>query len=73
MPDSFADVSELETAVGYRPSTPVEEGVKAFVAWYRQYYACQADPLKRSRAIVTACRPNCVHQFLEQRYHMTFG
>jgi UDP-glucuronate 4-epimerase len=24
--------------VGYRPSTSVEEGVKAFVDWYRSYY-----------------------------------
>jgi len=43
VPDTYADVSELEAAVGYRPETPVEEGVKAFVSWYRQYYALQAD------------------------------
>lgn len=38
VPDTFADVSELERAVGYRPATPVKDGVKAFVAWYRGYY-----------------------------------
>lgn len=38
VPDTFADVSELEQAVGYRPSTGVAEGVKAFVQWYRAYY-----------------------------------
>ncbi len=38
VPDTFADVSDLETAVGYRPSTSVENGVRAFVDWYRQYY-----------------------------------
>jgi UDP-glucuronate 4-epimerase len=36
--DTFADVSDLEAAVGYRPSTTVENGVRAFVDWYRQYY-----------------------------------
>ena len=38
VPDTFADVSELEAAVGYRPATPVSEGVAAFVRWYRHYY-----------------------------------
>ncbi len=37
-PDTFADVSELAAAVGYRPATPVREGVRAFVEWYRSYY-----------------------------------
>jgi UDP-glucuronate 4-epimerase len=40
VPDTFADVSDLEAAVGYRPKTSVEEGVKAFVDWYRSYYRC---------------------------------
>jgi len=43
VPDTFADVSELERAVGYRPATPVKEGVAAFVAWYRDYYRDAAD------------------------------
>lgn len=38
VPDTFADVSELVKAVNYRPGTPVREGVKAFVNWYRAYY-----------------------------------
>jgi UDP-glucuronate 4-epimerase len=24
--------------VGYKPSTPVEEGIARFVKWYRDYY-----------------------------------
>jgi UDP-glucuronate 4-epimerase len=38
VPDTYADVSELTADVGYCPSTPVETGVKRFVAWYRDYY-----------------------------------
>jgi UDP-glucuronate 4-epimerase len=38
VPDTLADCSDLERAVGYRPSTPIEEGVRRFVAWYREYY-----------------------------------
>jgi UDP-glucuronate 4-epimerase len=38
VPDTYADVSELAAAVGYRPTTAVREGVRAFVEWYRGYY-----------------------------------
>lgn len=33
-----ADVSELERAVGFRPRTPLREGIGRFVQWYREYY-----------------------------------
>jgi UDP-glucuronate 4-epimerase len=33
-----ADTSALEAATGFHPSTPVAEGVRRFVAWYRDYY-----------------------------------
>ncbi|MCS4506055.1 NAD-dependent epimerase [Arhodomonas aquaeolei] len=38
VPDTYADSSLLDQAVGYRPSTSVEEGVARFVDWYRDYY-----------------------------------
>jgi UDP-glucuronate 4-epimerase len=34
-----ADSGALETWVGFKPRTPLSEGVRHFVAWYRQYYA----------------------------------
>ena len=33
-----ANTSALEAWVGFRPSTPIGEGVERFVVWYRQYY-----------------------------------
>ena len=33
-----ADTSALEAWTGFRPATPVGEGVARFVAWYRDYY-----------------------------------
>lgn len=39
VPDTFADVSELVKAVGYKPATPVKEGVRRFVEWYRGYHS----------------------------------
>jgi UDP-glucuronate 4-epimerase len=35
---TMADVSELERAVGFRPRTPLREGVTNFVNWYREFY-----------------------------------
>ncbi|WP_029002392.1 NAD-dependent epimerase/dehydratase family protein [Azorhizobium doebereinerae] len=38
VPRTFAAAELLEALTQYRPSTPVAEGVPAFVAWYRAYY-----------------------------------
>jgi UDP-glucuronate 4-epimerase len=38
LPVTFADVADLEHDIGYSPSTPLEEGVRRFVEWYRSYY-----------------------------------
>ena len=36
--ETYADVEALKHAVGFEPSTPIEAGVKRFVAWYREFY-----------------------------------
>ena len=33
-----ADTSALESVTGFKPATPVEEGVRRFVDWYREFY-----------------------------------
>jgi UDP-glucuronate 4-epimerase len=38
VPATYADIEDLAQAVGFRPSTPIEEGVRRFVQWYRQYH-----------------------------------
>jgi len=38
VPITYADIEDLEKAVGFRPSTPIEVGVERFVAWYRDYF-----------------------------------
>jgi len=35
---TWADVTDLIEDMGYRPNTPVREGIKRFVGWYRQFY-----------------------------------
>ena len=38
VPDTWADCTPLQRDTGYKPSTPVTEGISRFVAWYRDYY-----------------------------------
>ena len=38
VPATFADVSALAEWTGFTPATPVREGVRRFVAWYREYF-----------------------------------
>lgn len=38
VPDTCADIHDLQRDLGYRPETPVEAGVAKFVAWYTRYY-----------------------------------
>jgi UDP-glucuronate 4-epimerase len=41
VPDTFADIDDLVRDVGYRPATPVAEGVRRFVEWFCDYYKCR--------------------------------
>jgi UDP-glucuronate 4-epimerase len=38
VPATYADVQDLVRTVGFKPSTPIEVGVRHFVDWYRDYY-----------------------------------
>lgn len=35
---TFADVSELQSAVGFKPSTSLQDGINVFIDWYKEYY-----------------------------------
>jgi UDP-glucuronate 4-epimerase len=38
VPATCAEISQLQQDVGFAPDTPIEEGLKQFIAWYRDYY-----------------------------------
>jgi UDP-glucuronate 4-epimerase len=38
VPATAADTTALEAWTGFKPNTPIQEGVTRFVAWYRDYY-----------------------------------
>lgn len=41
VPATFADVDDLTRDTGFAPSTPIEVGVRRFVAWYREYHGAE--------------------------------
>ena len=38
VPETYADVEDLRRDTGFQPATPIEQGVRAFADWYREYY-----------------------------------
>ena len=40
VPATYADIDDLSRDFGFRPKTPLNEGIARFVQWYREYYAC---------------------------------
>lgn len=38
VPATYADVDALMDEAGFKPSTSIEDGIKAFVDWYKKYY-----------------------------------
>lgn len=38
VPATYADIDDLMKYVGFKPKTSIEEGIKAFISWYKSYY-----------------------------------
>ena len=38
VPVTYADTEPLERDFGFRPNTPLREGLRKFVRWYKEYY-----------------------------------
>jgi len=43
VPITYADVSDLMADVGFRPDTPMRQGMTNFVNWYKSYYGARDD------------------------------
>ena len=38
VPETKADIDDLMKDIGFKPATPIAEGIKRFVGWYREHY-----------------------------------
>jgi UDP-glucuronate 4-epimerase len=36
--DTFADIAAIQSDLGYRPTTTIDDGIPRFVSWYREYH-----------------------------------
>jgi UDP-glucuronate 4-epimerase len=43
VPVTFADTTKLQRDFGYKPSTSLEDGLRSFARWYREYYCDITD------------------------------
>ena len=38
VPNTYADVSDLVRDIGYKPATKVDDGMRKFIQWYKEFY-----------------------------------
>jgi UDP-glucuronate 4-epimerase len=38
VPATYADIEDLARDIGFRPPTTIEDGIKRFAGWYRDYH-----------------------------------
>ncbi len=64
MPSTLADTQALQAAVGFKPSTTVEEGVQRFAEWFKRYHAGEYDALSKQAAqdVLRCCASPVDHQ-----------
>ncbi len=38
VPETYADIDAIQRDLGYAPTTPIDEGIPRFIAWFKQYH-----------------------------------
>ena len=46
---TYADTSDLEKAIDFKPSTSIEEGLENFTIWYKEFYNIEENKLKEDK------------------------
>ena len=63
VPETYADVDDLVRDTGFRPGTPLHEGIARFIEWYRAYYRVERNyrpsDLHRERQTVRKTLTQC--------------
>jgi UDP-glucuronate 4-epimerase len=44
VPATWANIDPLKETIGFTPKTPIEDGIKKFVTWYKEYYKLTVTP-----------------------------
>ena len=51
VPITYADTTPLEEDFGFRPSTPLRDGLRAFAQWYAKYYGTSKQIIKQKKTM----------------------
>ncbi len=51
VPATYADVDDLVSAVGFKPSTSVQDGIDRFIDWYLEYYGKKRPVARTARSL----------------------
>ena len=46
---TYADTSDLEKAIDFKPSTSIEDGLEKFAKWYKEFYNIEENKLKEDK------------------------
>ena len=46
VPVTYADTKALEDTFGFKPSTPLREGLRKFAEWYKEFYKNKGEERK---------------------------
>jgi UDP-glucuronate 4-epimerase len=38
VPATYADIDRIHTKLGYKPTTPISQGIPKFIDWYKTYH-----------------------------------
>lgn len=44
---TYAEIDDLQNATGFKPSTTIDEGLKKFVDWYKEYYKVDSPAIRQ--------------------------
>ena len=46
---TYADTSDLEKAINFKPSTSIEEGLEKFANWYKEFYNVEIENIEEAK------------------------
>ena len=46
---TYADTSDLEKAINFKPSTSIEEGLEKFANWYKEFYNIEIENIEEAK------------------------
>ena len=56
VPATYADIKDLAREIGFKPATSIEEGIRKFADWFREYHKARTGRQKHAKQKAPAGR-----------------